>query len=96
MDRPGKIANPAHVQLNKENENCISLSAFAPEHLVTPDGFDSPVPRQLAHLHTQAKSGAYGIPPEFSGGIHLCTRLTLHHLLYYVPLLPLHEASSFL
>ena len=59
MDRPGKIANPAHVQLNKENENCISLSAFAPEHLVTPDGFDSPVPRQLAHLHTQAKSGAY-------------------------------------
>ena len=59
MDQPGTIANFAHVQLNKENENCISLSAFAPEHLVSRDGSDRPVPRQLAHLHTQAKSGAY-------------------------------------
>ena len=37
----------------------ISLSAFAPENLVSPDGFGSPVPRQPAHLHTQAESGAY-------------------------------------
>ena len=37
----------------------ISLSAFAPENLVSRDGFGSPVPRQPAHLHTQAKSGAY-------------------------------------
>ena len=37
----------------------ISLSAFAPENLVPRDGFGSPVPRQSAHLHTQAKSGAY-------------------------------------
>ena len=36
----------------------ISLSAFAPENLVSRDGFGSPVPRQPAHLHTQAKSGA--------------------------------------
>ena len=37
----------------------ISLSAFAPENLVSRDGFDSPVPRQPAHLHTQAEYGAY-------------------------------------
>ena len=36
----------------------ISLSAFAPENLVPRDGFGSPVPRQPAHLHTQAESGA--------------------------------------
>ena len=36
-----------------------SLSAFAPDNLVSRDGFGSPVPRQPAHLHTQAESGAY-------------------------------------
>ena len=37
----------------------ISLSAFAPENLVSRDGFGSSVPRQPAHLHIQAESGAY-------------------------------------
>ena len=50
-------ANPARGQLNREND--ISLSAFAPENLVSRDGFGSPVPRQSAPLHTQAESGAY-------------------------------------
>ena len=54
MDQPGKVANPARGQLNRENEYCISLSAFAPENLVSRDGFGSPVPRQPVHLHTQA------------------------------------------
>ena len=35
----------------------VSLSAFVPENLVSRDGFGSPVPRQPAHLHTQAESG---------------------------------------
>ena len=30
-----------------------------PENLVSRDGFGSPVPRQPAHLHTHAESGAY-------------------------------------
>ena len=50
MDRPGKVANPARVQLNRENEYLVlntSLSAFAPESLVSRDGFGNPVPRQL-------------------------------------------------
>ena len=55
-DQPGKIANPACGQLNRENN--ISLSPFAPENLVSRDGFGSPVPRQPAHLHSQAESGA--------------------------------------
>ena len=37
----------------------ISLSAFAPENLISRDGFGSPVPRQHAHLHTQVEYGAY-------------------------------------
>ena len=37
----------------------FSLSPFASENLVSRDGFGSPVPRQPAHLHSQAESGAY-------------------------------------
>ena len=37
----------------------ISLSSFAPDNLVSRDGLGNPVPRQPAHLHTQAESGAY-------------------------------------
>ena len=37
----------------------ISLSSFAPENVVSRDGFGSPVPRQPAHLRTQAEYGAY-------------------------------------
>ena len=35
------------------------LSPGVPENLVSRDGFSRPVPRQPAHLHTQAESGAY-------------------------------------
>ena len=55
-DQPGKVANPARGQLNREMN--ISLSAFVPENLISRDGFGSPVPRQ-PRLHTQAESGAY-------------------------------------
>ena len=37
----------------------IPLSPYVPENLVSRDGFSRPVPRQPAHLHTQAESGAY-------------------------------------
>ena len=57
MDQPGKVANPARGQLNRENN--IPLSPCVPENLVSRDGFSCPVPRQPAHLHTQAESGAY-------------------------------------
>ena len=37
----------------------ISLSAFAPQNLVSRDGFGSPILRKPAHLYVQAESGAY-------------------------------------
>ena len=37
----------------------ISLSAFAPENLISRDGFGSPVPDQPAYLRTRAEPGAY-------------------------------------
>ena len=54
-----QLKSPARGQLNKKNEYRISLSAFVPENFVSRDGFGSLVPRQPAHLHTQAGSGAY-------------------------------------
>ena len=57
MDQPGKVANPARGQLNRENN--IPLSPCVPENLISRDGFSRPVPRQPAHLHTQTESGAY-------------------------------------
>ena len=57
MDQPGKVASPARGQLNRESN--IPLSPCVPENLVSRDGFSRPVPRQPAHLHTQAESGAY-------------------------------------
>ena len=53
----------------------ISLSAFAPENLVSRDEFGSPVPRQPSHLHTRSESDwlvlTYGLPPKFRGGVLL-------------------------
>ena len=72
MDQPDKVASPARGQVSRENE--YSLSPFAPESLVSRDGFGSPVPRQPAHLHTQAEYIVltyYEIPPEFRGGVNL-------------------------
>ena len=42
MDQPGRVANPARGQLNRENY--IPLSPFAPEKLVSRDWFGSSVP----------------------------------------------------
>ena len=51
------VANPARGQLDRENE--YFPVPFAPENVVSRDGFGSSVPRQPAHLHSQAESGAY-------------------------------------
>ena len=55
-NQPGKVANPARGQLNREMN--IPLSTFAPENLVSRDGFGSPVPRQPV-IQPQPESGAY-------------------------------------
>ena len=51
------VANPARGQLYRENN--IPLSPCVPENFVSRDGFSRPVPRQPAHFHTHAESGAY-------------------------------------
>ena len=56
-DQTKKVANPARGQLNRDI--VFYLSPFAPENLVSRDGFGSPVPRQPPRLHTQAEPGAY-------------------------------------
>ena len=53
-----KDASPARGQLNRK-KNEYFPAAFVPENLVSRDGFGSPVPRQPAHLQTQAEPGAY-------------------------------------
>ena len=70
MDQPGKVANPARGQPNREI--LISLYAFAPGNLVSRDGFGSLVPRQPAHIHTQTESGAYlFLPSSAAAAIYL-------------------------
>ena len=61
MDQPGKVANPAHGQLKRENEYSPVDSArtYVPESLLSRDGFGRPIPCQPAHLHTQTEYGAY-------------------------------------
>ena len=66
MDQPGKVANPARGQLNRENN--IPLSPCVPENLVSRDGFSRSVPRQPAHLHTQAVlKSVHGAPENLIG-----------------------------
>ena len=45
--------------VNRTGKMDIPLSPYVPKNLVSRDGLCSPVPRQPAHLHTQAESGAY-------------------------------------
>ena len=54
-----RVRLPILLVVSRKGKINISLSAFAPENLVSRDGFGSPVSRQPAHLHTQAKYGAY-------------------------------------
>ena len=48
-----------HLLYQLMRENVFSLSPFAPENLVSRDGFGSPVPRRPDHLHAQTEYGAY-------------------------------------
>ena len=44
VDQHGKVANPAHGQLNRKMKYSLT-----PENLVSRNGFGRPVPRQPAH-----------------------------------------------
>ena len=69
MDQPGKVANPARGQLNRENN--MPLSPYVPENLVSRTG--SVVPSRVSLLISILRLNlvlTYGIPPEFRGGVH--------------------------
>ena len=69
MGQPGKVANSARGQLNRDNGY---LSAFVPENLVSRDGFGSPVPRQPTHSILRLDLVlSCRIPSEFRGGVHI-------------------------
>ena len=68
MDQPGKVANPARGQLNRKN--IFSLSAFAPDNLVSGSAVSSRVSLLISILRLNLVL-TYGIPPEFRGGVHL-------------------------
>ena len=57
--RINRVRLPILLVVSWTGKMNISLSPFAPENLVSRDGFGSPVPLQPAHLHSQAESGAY-------------------------------------
>ena len=54
--RVNRVRLPIVLVVSSTGKMNISLSPFAPKNLVSRDGFDSPVPRQPAHLYTQAES----------------------------------------
>ena len=57
--RINRVRLPILLVVSRTGKMIISLFPFAPENLVSRDGFGSPVPREPAHLHTQTESGAY-------------------------------------
>ena len=75
----GIVANPTRGQLNGQGGGGGDLSSFAPENLVSRDGFGRPVQRQPAYLHNIPADRVltYGIPPEFRGGVHLFSFITV-------------------
>ena len=70
MDQPGKIANPARGQLNRENN--IRLS---PAYLrIWSREMGSAAPSRVSLLISILRLNlvhTYGIPPEFRSGAHL-------------------------
>ena len=57
MDRSGKVANPTRGQLSRKTN--LSISLFAPENLVSRNGFNRTIRDSLFFFRAQAESGAY-------------------------------------
>ena len=72
MDQPGKVANPARGQLNRENKILFPcpracLRIWSRE---TGSAVQSRVSLLISILRLNLVL-TYGIPPEFRGGLHL-------------------------
>ena len=70
MDQPGKVANPARGQLNRENNIPCPRACLR----IWYREMGSAVPSCVSLLISILKLNlvlTYGIPPEFRGGVHL-------------------------
>ena len=54
-----RVRLPILLVVSRTGKMNIPLSPCVPDNLVSRDGFSRPVPRQPAHVHTQAESSAY-------------------------------------
>ena len=75
MDQPGKVANPARGQLNREEKtNPCSRSCLGVWSRETGLETGSAVPSRVSLLISILRLNlvrTYGISPEFRGGVHL-------------------------
>ena len=63
-------------------KNNIPLSPYAPENLVSRDGFSCPVPCQPVHSPYLLRLNlvlTHGVPPDFRGGVHLFIYAAIRH-----------------
>ena len=70
MDQPGKVANPARGQLNRENNIPLSRACLRIWSRETGSAVPSRVSLLISILRLNLVL-TYGIPPEFRGGVHL-------------------------
>ena len=71
MDQPGKVANPARGELNREEEeNPCSRSGLGIWSRETCSAIPSRISLLLSILRLILVR-TYGIPPDFRGGVHL-------------------------
>ena len=71
MDQPGKAANPARGQLNRENEYSpvlVRALEFGLARRVQPARPASDCSFSILRLNLVL---THGIPPDFRGGVHL-------------------------
>ena len=71
MDQPGKVANPARGQLNRENNIPLSPACLRIWSRETGSAVSSRVSLLISIILRLNLVLTYGIPPEFRGGVHL-------------------------
>ena len=70
MDQPGKVANPARGQLNRENGYSPPLTCLRIWSRETGSAVPSRVSLLISILRLNLVL-SHGIPPDFRGGVHL-------------------------
>ena len=97
----GEVANPARGQLNRKNE--YSMSPFAPENLISRNGFDCPTPCQPAGTGSYSRDFSrfprrlpciYTVPPYVIGPVPSLSGHAIAYRCRSQPRVRRHRASS--